>query len=56
MERSRFEQRIASSAEKVKNNEREIAKKKAKEAENYNKHLHEIYKRYEEEEKKQRSN
>jgi hypothetical protein len=39
---------------KVEKNERELSKKKEKAAEVYNKHLDEIYRRYQSEEKKSR--
>jgi hypothetical protein len=44
--RDKFDKKIARLAEKVAENNKEIYKKKAKEADNYNKHLVEVQRRY----------
>lgn len=54
MRRSSYGQKLVTSAEKVIKNEKEIEIKKAKDAENYEKHLQVIYKKYEDEEKRSR--
>ncbi len=47
MRRSSYGQKLMASAEKVAKNEKEIEGKHAKEAENYEKHLHATFKKYE---------
>ena len=47
MRRSSYGQKLMASAEKVGKNEKEIEAKHAKEAQNYEKHLHATYKKYE---------
>jgi hypothetical protein len=54
MRRSNYGQKLMTSAEKVAKNEKEIETKQAKEAENYEKHLHATYKKYEDDEKRSR--
>lgn len=54
MRRTSYEQKLASSAEKVAKNEKEIQNKQAKDAQNYEKHLKATYKKYEDEERRHR--
>ena len=46
MVRTKHEKKIAELAAKAELNHREIAKKKDKVAENYNKHLNQVYQKY----------
>jgi hypothetical protein len=52
--RQKYEKMIKSCQEKNEVNGKEIEKKKAKEAERYEKHLKEVYRKYDEEQKKLR--
>lgn len=52
--RQKYEKMIKSSQEKNEVNGKEIEKKKAKDAVRYEKHLKEVYKKYDEEQKKLR--
>jgi hypothetical protein len=54
MRRTSFEKKLITSAEKVAKNEKALESKKSKAAELYNKHLKDIYKKYEDDESKSR--
>ena len=56
MRRTTFERKLNESAEKVAKNEKDIEAKKAKVAEEYEKHLRKTYRKYEDDEKKHREN